>query len=742
VEIQDDRPDEEIVIKQRRSEDKTGVYDALDALEKAIRIENPYLKLKGMEYQQVVDHIEQNKYPLLPNVIKHIIVPLIYSWLLCIFSSTKLVRWTWRLMDVHFWTIVVWAPILFLRLKRSYEIIEPSPFPIKDKDGNYDVDLGLCVEMTGLSPQFDWNDPVRSCKDYTLVLSEYWSSAVRGMAAVPVLRAFLLMLYGKSIVRSGVLPFWLTCSQFLTRIAAVASLYQYPEMMFLLQRHGQPRPVAMFPNFLQILVRSMLYLAPIGLISDFSKVLTVMPEGWIYPLYACIAVVLYGTWTRMNETTSNDPDNFHEIQPPNRITRRIYWLCFVALWRKQLLSLGLLLIRTLKSSMGKVTFSAVAATNDSICKLILCGCVMSIPVVGPLIHLKAISRIVKITYSNSLPAIISSKSDEKTMKDLMKRREWIYSLSWREPERLSVVQKRLEDDLVYNAWVKGGNEDKRQNSLAASIPPQRHEDRSLLGMVRRDLELDPDTFSKEPPATGKARAMKLQEELHRSNYEANTIEDPLGTALWKGFGIGLGMSHFSKKYELKNGETPSARLLQIDAAERAVARYNQLRDTEIFMQEREKDMDPGIRSRRQKAREEADQQEIQYIAKKLVELIPCSGDSRLFDDDIFKFLGKERTFEKISDHEVLIVEVDVDESNLSSRQRRAKKSYEDRAKRHWQNNIEISPSVQKIVGEIGHEEGNQNSAEVGGSDDGEDKSDGVDGRDDDFDDWEPEIVFV
>jgi len=88
---------------------------------------------------------------------------------------------------------------------------------------------------------------------------------------------------------------WLSCAQVLTRLAMAVSLYQYPKKLYELERSDLTRPVGYFPTLMLKLVRWIMVFAPPGLISDFSKVLSHLSSGSIYPLYTSIAVWMFGT---------------------------------------------------------------------------------------------------------------------------------------------------------------------------------------------------------------------------------------------------------------------------------------------------------------------------------------------------------------------------------------------------------------------------------------------------------------
>ncbi len=177
-------------LERWRAGDQSGIYDALDELQREITLENAYQKLEFADLQDSLRYMDQRKHLLFPNIIKHLVVPLGYAFLLYKLSSRWAVTTFVRLMDFHFCISVVWAPMLFLLCRRITKPKEPIPDDIKRRKMSEDY-LALRAVWPE-QPSSNWEDPETSCNDPVLFLLEYWVSAVKAMAVIPLLKLLLL----------------------------------------------------------------------------------------------------------------------------------------------------------------------------------------------------------------------------------------------------------------------------------------------------------------------------------------------------------------------------------------------------------------------------------------------------------------------------------------------------------------------------------------------------------------------
>jgi len=645
---------EEAERKKWGQEGTYNVYEDLENLERAILLEDAEFKLKHEILQEKVDYIDQSKRKVIPDVLRFLIVPLAYSFgLFKMASSNRAIVRTMsqsatKVMDLHFWIFVVWAPVLLNAMKR---ISKPPPDPVPDELATVDVD-SVPVGYWASSP-LDWKDPNEDCNDNVLFLTEYWTSAVHGMVYLEVLKAIATIVVRRttgaglgSVFRSNSMMLWLACAQVLTRIAAVVSVYQYPEKMYDFERSQLTQPVGFFPTAMWKLLRAMMLLAPLGVISDFSKVLLHLPKGAIYPLYGSIAVLLYGTWARMQESVlkKKDPLGPTRLKSPKPLAKLAYVLGYLVMWRKQLRMLGLQ--QKLTNSMGKLLTNFYGV----FWKAVGFGLLLPLPLAGPLVHIGAFRKIFEVQYVNDLPPLSTAESYQKAIDENPQRAydmAWRYSLRWRPPQRLGLSKAVIYNEAMYRCLVKGTAVD-----LLEQLSAREYDDESLQRLLKQRPAKDHEHW--------KARAMEFQAQKHQRNYESGKMDDPLGVAVWKALGIGLGFN-FDHMGELEDGEDPSPRRLQARAAKSAVRRYNELYAEEQALIRKNESLDPEERDESElAATKQRFDDEIRYLAGRLTELVPTSSRLKEFGFmEVAKFkMKKEPTFRKVSANEIQMLEED------------------------------------------------------------------------------------
>ena len=244
-----------------------NVYNDLDLLRREITKSNAEQHLRQVEDRERLDTFAQNRQPLHPNIRRLVLAPLLLSIVLSIIKSSSrrfsiLSRIFTRILDIHFMVVMVVAPMLLLMALR-FSMPPPPPRP---------------AELNGLDPEYhrfvltDWQDPKTSCSNIVLCLLENWTCAVIGPAI-----AFASLLPMAARTSSKGILLTLALCQFITRLGAIASLYQYPKLLYQLRRFHQPRPLDRFTMRLQQLVWLALSLAPLGIASDLSKVWSQLP---------------------------------------------------------------------------------------------------------------------------------------------------------------------------------------------------------------------------------------------------------------------------------------------------------------------------------------------------------------------------------------------------------------------------------------------------------------------------------
>jgi hypothetical protein len=125
------------------------------------------------------------------------------------------------------------------------------------------------------------------------------------------------------------------------------------------------------------------------------------------------------------------------------------------------------------------------------------------------------------------------------------------------------------------------------------------------------------------------------------------MQDPLGVAVERTLGIGLGFN-FKHMKPLADQDTPSARRLQTRTAKSAIHRVQNLYTASAS--ELDGISNDKKRDRRQKELKAEIDKEVQYLARKLSELVPTT-DSEIFGSDEGSQIYLLRDYVKTGDHE-------------------------------------------------------------------------------------------
>ena len=649
-------------------------------LEHAIGLEHKELKLRHSILKEQIDFVDQSKRLVIPDVLRYVVVPLFYAYGLfrllgCSGSKKGLLQVVGTSMtkatDLHFWIVVVGAPLLLnlaKGLQRRTKGIHPWD-EIPDELKNIDP---VSAEIRMIPFLYDYEDPRSSCDDTVSFLVEYWTSVVNGLAIVSACRVLAtngLGITGFLQSNNGAM-LWLSCAQFLARLAVVASVYQYPEKLYDLERSELNGPVGLFPTVMLKLVRWMMVFAPLGMIADFSKILLRLPKGWVYPLYASIAVTLLGTWTRMRESIRVDSGDHQKAKdplepalliPPKPLAKLLYAVSFLSLWRKQL--------QGLRQAFKIFAYQPLRFSPIACWKAIGSGFLVVLSLLGPIIHLKAFSKILKVEHSNNLPSISTKESYDKAVEERPERAydmAWRHSVRWRKPQRLTVSKGWLYHDFFHWYLFKGTVHERLFNDRADQIR------RQVLGNGRSIEERTKQELSDRPEGTllngdideWKQRAMDFQSLQHATEYANKKFHDPLGVAIHRSFGIGLGFN-YEHTTALKDGEEPSPRRLQARFAKSAIQRYNELNDAELALIRKMETLEDSSSEKEQcrivlnKSKKEFDE-EIKYLADKLTELVPTTSKTGEFGVlDTSKFTTKNTPeYRKVSEFEYRKLEED------------------------------------------------------------------------------------
>jgi hypothetical protein len=274
------------------------------------------------------------------------------------------------------------------------------------------------------------------------------------------------------------------------------------------------------------------------------------------------------------------------------------------------------------------------------------------------------------------------------------------------------------------------------------------EGRTIWDRLENEPEGDRARFSRHSLDAVRNRAMARIAKQHKANFESDRIEDPMGIALNVGFGLGLGFGDIKNITELvgKDPVKPSPRFLQIRAAQAAINRYNLLRDVALTKEILEKDLPPSEKEQKKKERDKRDKAELQYIAKRLSELVPLTSDPELFNTMGVQKMVENRPlkYRKISEHEMLMLRDDPIGMNVSTTELAFAESS---TKIRRGLNISMSPSATKLFNDETDTNTTRSDDAINDFDDADsiNKESGIvviEEGDDDNDDWEPEIIFV
>jgi hypothetical protein len=294
-----------------------NVYDDLQRLEQAIAMANAEQNLLAQERLELLDNFAAQRRLLFPDLVRHVLLPLTVSFgissLLWLSSSRRhqvgwlfqnnnnkvLTRIVWTTWDVLFWTVGVMAP-LFLLVAKKLTTTTPSsqqspPLDLKRLDPQY-------VRFLTTT---DWENPRTSCRDYVLTLLEWWISSVMGMALFGIMST---LLRSSPFVAGGhamISPFsssrqhqhLMVVAQLATRIGMVASLHQFPKLIYQIQRPSQPRPMELYPTLLQPLIKFLTRTLPWAVVVDVIRWMMIQPtivSSWrtLCGMYMTTAIML------------------------------------------------------------------------------------------------------------------------------------------------------------------------------------------------------------------------------------------------------------------------------------------------------------------------------------------------------------------------------------------------------------------------------------------------------------------
>jgi hypothetical protein len=477
------------------------VYQDLDRLEQAINISNAQQNLAHEERIEMMDTFAQQRRPISPDLKQFIMAPFGLSLAFAALRKGPLSRLpaTVRMdlvLDVHFWSLVVVAPLLFFlfQLRRAMTT-ESDDVP---------------SELQGLDPAYyrfltttDWENPKTSCRDYVKCLVEQWTSAVVGMA-----------LTGLIFPAS-----WRLKVQILTRIAAIAALHQYPKLLFQLKRKQQPRPLAGRVWAMQLLLGCQIM--PWAVALDLSRLL----GNFRWVMLGTMAGVLAAAWMAASQLYRLPPTWTRERW--SRSSLKLLALAALACYgRLHLQSLQRIWGLALGTSIQVGGFVVTAFLKKHY-KSIRNGLAVVVSLVGPLCHVLAVRKNVRVMHTHDLSLALDTDQFQEMIEDLDEQRrryQWRYRLAWREPKRIRTTLQEWRTGFWYWFFFTGGVQDKLRREVESNRKSQA-ESRGLTVWQRiaEDIKKSPD--APVPDRTlWKQQAMDRLARKHQKDYDRKKFE--------------------------------------------------------------------------------------------------------------------------------------------------------------------------------------------------------------------------
>lgn len=667
------------------------VYQDLEQLERAITLDKADLNLQHTERMEMLQHFATARRPILSDISRYVMAPLVAALFFRVLAPPTaqsmngvlhvpfVLVWSLAgIMNLHFWTAVVAAPILLLAAKRIVQQpSEPMPEELQKLDPAY---LGFLSTV-------DYVPPERSCRDYVLFLLEYWTSAVATTAALGILQVLVAQPWSAvpwycrlvEALSKATLG-WMGVARLLTRVGVIAALYQNPKQVFQLRRPQQLRPKAFFPFFLERMISSMIWILPLGLATDLFQVLIGLPNDALISLYTSLSVLGIGTFIRLNDRRDEESEDglaFAKLERLNLPKRWLYAISTIVLWKRPIGSWMQRhqISRTRLKEWNRLPLSRQTLSNlrPAFAQLLVWTTTGVLALVGPMLHLRSLAKIVRIVYTHDLSLALDAEDFREAMEDeasLKSRMKWRYRLEWREDrdtKRVGQVLRKWRKSLGYWLFLEGKVQEKlwqeRKQSIKESLTTEEWNLKDRILDEIRDtnpgaLDNDDGTWkvylqNLPPLGQGKKNSMKRLAEKHQQDYDLKEFEDPLGVAVQQTLGIGLGFN-FDHDIPLKKGTKPSLRRLQARAAKSAIRRIQLLYDSAA--KELDDIPDPGVRKTKALEIGKRIEEERKFLASRMTELVPTTnGGSDEFKERVlmkrFQHKQEPQNFVRVSSHE-------------------------------------------------------------------------------------------
>ncbi|KAL7567080.1 hypothetical protein ACA910_002803 [Epithemia clementina (nom. ined.)] len=279
-----------------------------------------------------------------------------------------------------------------------------------------------------------------------------------------------------------------------------------------------------------------------------------------------------------------------------------------------------------------------------------------IALLGPFCHLISFTRLVRVRYTHNLPLTMDSEEFNLVAQNDPNRFQWRFHLEWRDPTTHPRMPRGFGAKFVYylSTWktidermdlARAMIQDDNFRLYGAHVLRRVENDPNWKSFHERDGDPAPSTDaasgSTQPQhqsswpgrSTWKSRAMERIALQHKLDLEQKVCEDPLGMAVYKTFGIGLGF-RFDHMSELDPSKPVPIRRLHARAAKSSIRRAQKLEiDVKTAKAAVEAARQNGLVSsqeiellkRRADVLAAEAKLEIQSMAQKLIDLVPTNA---------------------------------------------------------------------------------------------------------------------
>jgi len=271
-------------------------------LKTAMARESAMTNLQQQQRKYTLDYgFARNRRPLIKDLLQTIVK--IGAWMLFLIGGnagigigSAIEAWnvqqSWRrklhiigahaavtLSTAHHWIVGVTIPLLLLTLMKRGKLI-PSGRALDEYFTSRKQSTAPVFFYTTEKSKKRAKD--KDVGDYALCLLENWSSAVIGALGLGMYSLILSLRKHVSSNTShvgGPISSISVCARLLTRLGAAAAVYQFPSLLFELQRGDQPRPLCRSTTYMQQAVKAMLRWLPLGVASDLAVLIGTQKGG-------------------------------------------------------------------------------------------------------------------------------------------------------------------------------------------------------------------------------------------------------------------------------------------------------------------------------------------------------------------------------------------------------------------------------------------------------------------------------